>query len=318
MMPNKKTVLALFTFVVIAAGGWFLYTGRTEIKFDRVSPEEASKAVAVLSKDTDGDGLMDWEEELWHTDPMNPDTDGDKTPDGEEVKLGRNPSKAGPDDTLDRETIENKTVPGGGNWTETDRLSRELFAKYLSIKQSGAPFTAEDEEKLLTDFLSRYPESKPSKLYAESDIVFAATDDDAALRAYGNAIGKIINAHREGGENELIIFERALQNEDALDLANLEGRAKRYETLLSGFRAVPAPKSAAVLHIDLLNSIEGLKESVEGMAGAFTDSVRALSAATAYPVAVEKLAKTFADLSSLLRGSGIMFGESEPGYILTQ
>ena len=319
MSPQTKTLVGIAAVIAIGAGAWFLYTGRSEISYNRVSPEEASKAVAVLSKDTDGDDLKDWEEELWHTDKARPDTDEDGTPDGEEVKLGRNPTKAGPDDALDKETIEAKTVPGGGSWTETDRLSRELFAKYLAIKQSGAPFTAADEEALLEDFLSRYPEAKQSKLYAEGDIRLSATDDATALRAYGNALGTVINNYKEkeGAENEVAIFERALQNDDELDLANLDGRIKRYDSMLTEFKAVPVPKSAAAPHLDLLNAIEALKESTEGMAGAFTDSVRALSAGIAYPDAITKLTKAFSDLSGLLKERGVVFGENEPGNILT-
>lgn len=43
-------------------------------------------------KDTDGDGLSDYEEKyIYGTDPKNPDTDGDGMKDGNEVKRGRNP-----------------------------------------------------------------------------------------------------------------------------------------------------------------------------------------------------------------------------------
>lgn len=43
-------------------------------------------------KDTDGDGLSDYEEKkIYGTDPKNPDTDRDGMPDGDEVKRGRNP-----------------------------------------------------------------------------------------------------------------------------------------------------------------------------------------------------------------------------------
>jgi hypothetical protein len=45
-----------------------------------------------IFKDTDGDGLSDYEEKyLYGTDPKNPDTDGDGMKDGDEVKRGRNP-----------------------------------------------------------------------------------------------------------------------------------------------------------------------------------------------------------------------------------
>lgn len=43
-------------------------------------------------KDTDGDGLCDYEEKrIYGTDPNNPDTDGDGINDGAEIKRGRNP-----------------------------------------------------------------------------------------------------------------------------------------------------------------------------------------------------------------------------------
>lgn len=319
-MINRTKILAVVGILILIGGLLYLRSGRSEITVSKVTPAQAKKAVEVLSRDQDEDGLKDWEEELWKTDALKADSDGDGTSDGEEVKEGRDPTKPAPDDKLDRETIEKKTVPGGGDWSETDRLSREFFAKYLSIKQSGAPFTAAEEEKLLADFIARYPEQKPRKIYTESDITVSEKNDDEALKAYGNAIGTVIQKHKENeaGENELIIFERALGNEDPIDLANLDGRVKRYESLFAGFKSIPAPKSAVPSHIDLLNAIESLKESVAGMAGAFSDSVRALSSATAYPAAVEKLTKAFDDIKNLLVQRKIVFGKDEPGRILTR
>lgn len=318
MTGRTKIIGGIAIAAIVGGVFWFLNTGRTEITYNRVSEEDATKALAVLSKDQDNDGLKDWEEELWNTDALNPDTDGDGTSDGEEIPLGRNPNVAGPDDALDKETIETKTVPGGGEWTETDKLSREFFAKYLAIKQSGVPFTAEEEEKLLNEFAGRYTEPKPTKLYTESDIVFAQTDDEAAVRAYANAIGAVLNAHKENGEDELTIFERALQNDDEIDLANLEHRVRRYESMSSDFKKVLTPKNLAGMHIALLNSLEALKESVAGMAMAFTDPVRTLSLAAMYPTALDALTVAFDDIAGFLALKQITFREDEPGRILME
>ncbi len=51
-------------------------------------------------KDSDNDGLKDWEEELYKTDPKNPDTDGDGYIDGEEVNSGHSPLVKSPGDAL--------------------------------------------------------------------------------------------------------------------------------------------------------------------------------------------------------------------------
>lgn len=78
-----------------------------DLKRKKVNPE-SNKAIAVndvkdlYAGDTDGDGLKDWEEVLWKTDPNNSDTNGNGIPDGEEVNLGKNPLTSLP---FDEETL---------------------------------------------------------------------------------------------------------------------------------------------------------------------------------------------------------------------
>lgn len=43
------------------------------------------------AKDSDGDGISDWQEVMYGTDPYNPDTDGDGLLDGLEVEYGTDP-----------------------------------------------------------------------------------------------------------------------------------------------------------------------------------------------------------------------------------
>ena len=77
----------------------------------RPNPRKVAEIPLAL-QDVDADGLKDWEEALWGTDSNNPDTDGDGTKDGEEVKLDRNPLKAGPDDVLSVSAIlQNQYAP---------------------------------------------------------------------------------------------------------------------------------------------------------------------------------------------------------------
>ncbi|OGD66657.1 hypothetical protein A2Z61_00915, partial [Candidatus Campbellbacteria bacterium RIFCSPLOWO2_02_35_12] len=94
---------------------------------------EAIKNIA--EKDSDRDGLKDWEEALWGSDPHNPDTDGDRTPDGEEVVVGRNPIIAGPNDklynTLALKKKEDDNKYPEKDLTATDLFAQNLFAEYL-------------------------------------------------------------------------------------------------------------------------------------------------------------------------------------------
>ena len=91
--------------------------------------------VEVLDIDSDADGLKDWEETLWKLDPKNPDTDGNGIPDAEEVKkkMAEIDSKGEMESSGDG-AAESESYTTD---TETDVLSKKLFAEYINLKQSG-------------------------------------------------------------------------------------------------------------------------------------------------------------------------------------
>ncbi len=70
---------------------------KSDFDADGLSNEEEKLFnTSIFSKDTDSDGLNDFEEIfVYGTDPNNPDTDGDFIPDGAEVKMGSNPKGLG-------------------------------------------------------------------------------------------------------------------------------------------------------------------------------------------------------------------------------
>src|SRR3990167_6963602 len=107
--PSKKLVLIFVGSVFIVIGFAYATFNLTRKEtYVATTLEATTTNSALLAKDGDSDGLKDWEEQLWKTDPYNPDTDGDGTGDGQEIKLGRNPVLAGPNDKFDSETIGNK------------------------------------------------------------------------------------------------------------------------------------------------------------------------------------------------------------------
>jgi lipoprotein-anchoring transpeptidase ErfK/SrfK len=59
--------------------------------------------------DADGDGLADYDEVLFQTDPHNPDTDGDGVGDGMEVQLQTDPNSWSPDQLQKHIDVELKT-----------------------------------------------------------------------------------------------------------------------------------------------------------------------------------------------------------------
>ena len=69
------------------SGTWIDYCQDLVLHEQRDEPEPEP----VVDQDSDGDGLLDSEEVIYGTDPLNPDSDGDGYGDGTEVAGGYNP-----------------------------------------------------------------------------------------------------------------------------------------------------------------------------------------------------------------------------------
>ena len=158
-------VLAVLVLLGLAGGGVFA------LKSNRVSYVNEKKvdlnkqllfATTNLSdsdEDTDNDGLKNWEETLWKTDKHNPDIDGDGTSDGDEIKAGRDPTRAGPDDALvgnASKLIVSENNYDPDNLNETDKFTQKFFTSYI-YSRGSSPLTAASQEALVRELADELP-----------------------------------------------------------------------------------------------------------------------------------------------------------------
>jgi hypothetical protein len=133
----KKSYLAIIPLAIIFAVGLILFIGAYSRKdafseFTLWGGKETT--IESQTKDSDSDGLKDWEEGLYKTDSLNPDTDGDGYLDGEEINSGHNPVVKGPGDNLtffplplgDQYNITKKVL--------SDEIIDELLQSYVTQK----------------------------------------------------------------------------------------------------------------------------------------------------------------------------------------
>ena len=171
-----------------------------------------SKTTTIESgvKDTDNDGLKDWEEELYGTDPLNNDTDGDGYLDGEEVESGHNPLVKGPNDKQvffplplgDKYNITNKVL--------SEETMEALLKSYLSQKdeyledhpgiddQTG--FISSINQSTISEMSKRafgevYPAliEKAGEILSEMPEIFDITITDEQIKISNNNSQEAIN-----------------------------------------------------------------------------------------------------------------------------
>lgn len=126
---NTRIIGASLIAVIMVAGGYFL-PGFQFPKTKAVNAELTDDLLAsYVAKDTDSDGLPDWQEALYGTDANKADTDGDGISDGEAVRKGLlTPTALSsqlPSDPVGEDEVLPGQAPAAGSLTE--QFSRSFF-----------------------------------------------------------------------------------------------------------------------------------------------------------------------------------------------
>lgn len=286
--PRAREVILVFaTLAVVVASVWLFprKNGRETVPAgDREPTASAESRFAAAVFDSDGDGLLDWEEELWGTDKERQDTDGDGTPDGEEVASRRDPRKAGTGDSLDTPLVivEQKEPPLVGDTP-------------LAIRppQPGAGVPLPPEE-----FPKETPENEP--LYAFGNavgalIIAATADTDAELAFWNSAAGAVrMNQQLIRGFTEL---------------------AQKYEKLAADITSIVPPEEAAGIHASFAKAYRRYAEAIRAISKTPADSYMSGEAIALYSDAAIALGRAFVDVSDFFYRGGVGFDKTAPGHI---
>ena len=251
------------------------------------------------TKDSDNDGLPDWQEEIWGSDKNNPDTDGDGTSDGKEVNENRNPTIAGPDDKIlsDRE-VANQMIKDSLARNSTDPnsvtsiLSKNLLMRLAQLQQSGQYSTQTGDELakgLAEQTLSevQIPEKYPTSVF----LTFNSTDKQK-LEDYKN---KVINIQK----NELL---------------KIDPNNKNLDPIITGFKnmafqlsVISVPQDILSVHAKIANNYYLAAEALINLKLSDKDPVLGILSIPIYKKASEEQPILYQQVQNYLEDNGIIF-----------
>lgn len=244
-----------------------------------------NKSFEKLQRDTDGDGLKDWEEALYRTDQQKADTDGDGAPDGEEIKMSRDPLKPGPNDALATSTIEYHA-----GQDQQENLTRKLagvFGQKMIARRlidPSAPFDPDQSGQEIVDgFLQTVPDEIPSTLTAK-DIVIGKDNSDKTVQTYATALERITHDHWKqfGDIEDVAIFAQAMEQEHYQQLEQLDPYLAVYDQVITELKKLPVPPRLVILHLQYLNLASAQADTIRKMRFAEQDPINALVGAQQY------------------------------------
>lgn len=246
------------------------------------------------TKDTDNDGLPDWQEEIWGSNKNNPDTDGDGTADGKEVNESRNPTVAGPDDKIlsDRE-IALQYVPGETDPNSvTSILSKNLLLRLAQLQQSGQ-YNNETGDELATNLVDQtfsevqIPDKYPTNIFLTFD-----SKDKQKLEEYKN---KLIDIQK----NELLKIDP--NNKD------LNPTIAGFKNMAFQLSVISVPKDLLSVHAKIANGYYIAAEALINLKSSDQDPVLGILSIPIYKKVSEEQPILYKQVQNYLQDNGIIF-----------
>lgn len=317
---NRNVLVATLFAVVLIVGAYILARGVDTPQVAQASTEtELLKAIAI--KDSDSDGLPDWEEALYGTDPHNPDTFKLGFTDGEAVTRGLIVPKAIADIAVATSTtgaiVDPSLPPAPADGTITATFAKNFFTFFLSAKQKngGADLTDAQMNDVATQALNSLTSSitiAPDFKSAQG-LTSAGSGVDAMKTFAVDAEAILLKNKSTASTSEIVYLKQAIENDDDIALAHIESIAKAYRESAIGLAKLPVPKELAEADLALVNSMMRVSQLVSDFARVNTDPMASMLALNQYPQVVLNMGNAFIQIGNVYKTANITFPSGAPG-----
>lgn len=295
---SPKVIFILLGIVLIAIFSWFFYFSPKVSKGEVFFSKDSDK---ISAKDSDSDGLPDWQEIILNTDPNKADSDGNGIPDGEEAKLAENT---------------NSTTPEGSpNLTEafTQAFASSFGPKLL--EEGGLKDISKSDLGQVADYAIPDPKAILGDIKVSKDqIKTSSQNDPASVKKYFNELHRLAyeEAFKGVTETDLIPFIRYLKTENPKELAGMDPAMAAIEKSILAVKNLAAPKGYESFAVTELEFFLKIRRADEILREADKDLIKAVAIVKSRFQMEDDLNAFHAAYKKVLSEKGIVFGPSEP------
>lgn len=283
-----------------------------------VSAEDTEELLkAYAEKDTDTDGLPDWQETLYQTDPNDAHSVQKELTDGEAVSQGLVKPKFQTDEP---EPVDPASIPGTAPATGsvTEQFSRIFLESYMTA--SGGQIMSEDDQKVLLSYLMKNFSAKTSEvLKSKHTLLSIKSSGTVDLTTYAREVEQVLWAYQPpvGAENPLLLMEAYVSKGDDSALPKLKALAKVYRDRADGFARITAPSRFTGEHLKLVRTFDTLANATAAATGFKKDPLPVLGALSLYRPAIDDYVAVLRVLASALIAEGAS-ADAGPGSTIIE
>jgi len=301
-LPSKKFVQALSVAVVIIVIAILLSYWRPSFNSYKNTNAITSATSTINNIDSDNDGLPDWEESLYGTDPHNQDTNGDGTLDGEEVKENRDPLKANtatigqkPNNYIDPDIIaaNQKEIQDYENLNPTDKMARDITSDVIAAQPTDGSAIDQDT---VNSIVNTTMQNVQQKTYTGSTTV-SDLNLIPANQITQQSVTNYITQYFNVTENFRKIMNQDISVTSSAATTKMKSLINQYQIIVNDLIKMPIPAAAdsqnVAYHLRLINDFEEIIQID-------TDIISPNSDATSIYADLQSYNDTFDDLTTAL------------------
>jgi len=233
--------------------------------------------------DQDGDGLFDWEENLWGTDPTKIDSNGDGIDDFAEVQKRKEQVRSGDFSSLPEENTNN----------ETEKFSRDFLLAYTAALEQGK----ELDGNFIDSLSERFSQISAIEPFFALKNITVSGSGQAAEDKYVGEIFDLAETYKNSKMGEEIgIMASIVQGDDLKE--ELAKISEGYKSFAEAAQKIVAPEDSSSTHLDLINSLYGMGTALGDFDKNESDPVKTILSLKKYKYWND----TFASALKTLRG----------------
>jgi hypothetical protein len=199
--------------------------------------------------------------------------------------------------------------------TPVDILSRNFFARYMELRQTGNIDDAASQQDLINQVLKDGIVMAKPKAYSYTDILTRDDGGADSVKQYSNELATVLKTYSINSRNEAVIAKEAFDKNDFTILKELDPIEASYKNILNNILKISAPKSIAKIHLDLVNLMSSSIFMIDSFKKSTNDPMSGIMAVSIASQNGDNSITIFDNLRKTIAGLGITYLSSEAGSI---
>lgn len=318
-LPSKKFLIALSIAVVIILAAVIINYWKpniTQYKNNDLAVD-TSAVPAAVNIDSDNDGLVDWKENLYGTDPHKADTDGDGTNDAEEVAQNRDPIKANtapvgqePNDKIDPAVIEeNKNALAEyEKLNEIDKFSRDLISNIIASQPISGQMDQDTTNLIMAKALGEIPQKDYAGITKATDLNLQKTDStnlNKNMTNYANSFARETGKYIPILGKDMELIYAYISDDSTSTKSEMLKITDKYQEIVDNLIKMPVPVALGYYdinyHLTIINDFEKLIIVDKDVVNSSPDSLSIFSNLAIYNKVVDDLLTNLTTIDGILK-----------------